>query len=98
MAPCKKSTWRSAKPIHFLWDRWFSDTISRHGPTYVMSSCISTITDIRLEITLLNYQGSVLIVFTLITRSINFKTILYYTIFVNYIADGIQIFGAYEGA
>ena len=37
----KKITWRSAKPIHFLWNGWFSDTISGRSPTYVMSSCIS---------------------------------------------------------
>ena len=28
---------------HFLWDRWFSDTISRRGPMYVMISCKSSI-------------------------------------------------------
>ena len=39
----KKPSWRSAKPLHLLWDGWFSDTISRRGPTYVMSSCISPI-------------------------------------------------------
>ena len=36
----KKSTRRSAKPLYFLWDVWFSDTISRRGPTYVMSNLL----------------------------------------------------------
>ena len=42
----KESTWRSAKSTDFLWDGWFSDTISRRGPIDVMSSCISPIAQI----------------------------------------------------
>ena len=30
-----------SKALHFLQDGWFSDTISRRGPTYMISSCIS---------------------------------------------------------
>ena len=39
----KNLTGKSAKQIHFLWDGYFRDIISKRGPTYMKSSWTSPI-------------------------------------------------------